>query len=153
MLCSVLCALSVFLQENRATEWASHGFAVLFMISNEIHRLHPTRICCALHDYQGKSQIAPHTDSLCSLLFSRNWGHRLRPSRICCALCSVCSFSRKSGHRVPHTDSPCSSDSQRNPQIAPHTDLLCSSLFQTISTDCIPHGFDVLSMSIKEILR
>ena len=107
---AVLCALSVLFKENRATEWASHGFAVLFMISNEIHRLHPTRICCALHDYQGNSQIAPHTHSLCSVLFQENWstdcaphgfavlcalflfkkiGHRLRPTRICCALCSV----------------------------------------------------------------
>ena len=105
-------------------------------ISNEIHRLRRTRICCALHDYQGNSQIAPHTDSLCSvcsfpphrfaaLFIISNEIHRLRPTRIHCtlhvfqenspiashtdSLCFVCSISRKSCHRVPHTDSLCSS--------------------------------------------
>ena len=122
---------SVLFQENRATDCAPHGFAVL----------------CALFFFKKIGpQISSHTDLLCSVLcsFSGKSGHRvptrirralqisneihrLRPTWICCALCSVCSFPSKSGHRVGLTRIRCAlHDVKRNPQIAPHTDLLCS---------------------------
>ena len=130
---AVLCALSVLFQANRATEWASHGFAVLFMISNEIHRLHPTRICWALHDYQGNLQIAPHTHSLCSVLFQENRATDCAPHGFA-VLCALF-FFKKIG-----------------PQSPPHGFAVLFR-FPTKSTDCAPHGFAVLSMIIKEIQR
>ena len=143
-----------------------------FMISNEIHRLRPTRICRALLDYQGNSQIAPNTGFLCFL----------------------CSLSGKSVRRCPHTDLMCSSyfsgiipdgaphgftvlcmfffweigpqidptriccalhDFQGNSQVAPHTDSLCSvcSCSGISGHRFPPQGFPVLFMISNEIHR
>ena len=153
----MLCALSVLFQENRATEWASHGFAVLFMISNETHRLRPTRICCALHDYQGNSQIAPHTDSLCSVLFQENRATDCAPHgfAVLCALSAIFQDNRATVGIFQEnraTESPtriCCAlhDYQGNSQIAPHTDSLCSVCYFP------PHRFAALFIISNEIHR
>ena len=152
---------------TKFTDSAPHGFAVLCLLFFRKIRpqIPPTRIRCALHDFQRNSQIAPHTNLMCSscfsgiitdsaehgftVLFMISKGiHRLCTTRIRCPLHDF----RGNSQIAPHSDSLCFACSFSGvwDRRCSHTDSLCSSCYFTELTDCAPHGFDVLFMFFRD---